>query len=178
MDNNFEAFMRIRGKVANRVLRMVQSREDAEDTMQELAIKILQNQSVINASTIDAWIFTVARNIARDKSDKNARYYSNCISITILDEENGDERIRYSNDISTELKIENKEIQKLLRMCLQQLPEEDRNLILYHCVEDLTYVDIAEKLGKSVNTVKSKARRALKKLHKALIINGYLDKNV
>ena len=53
-----------------------------------------------------------------------------------------------------------------LRECLERLPDKHRQIILLRFFEDASLPDMAEVLGCSVGTVKSRLHHALEKLRK------------
>ncbi|HEX2970183.1 MAG TPA: RNA polymerase sigma-70 factor [Bacteroidales bacterium] len=56
------------------------------------------------------------------------------------------------------------EMEDRLRDTINLLPEKCRKIFLMNREEDMTYEEISEKLGVSVNTVKTQIMRALKKI--------------
>ena len=61
-----------------------------------------------------------------------------------------------------------KEILEILRTGISELPDGCREIFLLSRENDMKYSDIADKLGISVNTVKTQMKIALSRLHKNL----------
>ena len=57
---------------------------------------------------------------------------------------------------------------RLMRRALQQLPEEQREVILLHWFEDLPFADVASIVGASVPAVKVRAHRGYERLRQIL----------
>jgi RNA polymerase sigma-70 factor, ECF subfamily len=64
-----------------------------------------------------------------------------------------------------------KELQDILSNCINELPEACREIFLLNRDKDMKYSEIANKLGISVNTVKSQVKIALSRLRYA--VKGY-----
>ncbi len=61
---------------------------------------------------------------------------------------------------------EDKEEEKLLKECLQELSDSDRQTLLLHTQKKMSYVEIGHKLGIAANSVGGKLNRARKRLKK------------
>ncbi len=66
------------------------------------------------------------------------------------------------------------ELEKEISDAIESLPDQCKKIFLLNRFDNLTYLKIAEKLGISVNTVKTQMARALQKLRSRL--KGYLIK--
>jgi RNA polymerase sigma-70 factor, ECF subfamily len=71
-----------------------------------------------------------------------------------------------SPDLSPAERLLQDETSARLRQCLEQLPEKHRQIILMRFFEDASLPDMADVLGCSVGTVKSRLFHALEKLRK------------
>lgn len=87
-------------------------------------------------------------------------------------------RVNYANDylawretrsLGDEV-IVAKETELLIRMKLEQLPEQKRRIYEMHREEGKTYEEIAEELGISVNTVKYHMKSILKELRDVITL--------
>ncbi len=77
------------------------------------------------------------------------------------------EEASYAHHISYQREIENTQWhQNLVKKLLQQLPESERTVVTLHFLGEMTAKEISKFLGVSVNTIKSRLRRARKRLEK------------
>jgi RNA polymerase sigma-70 factor (ECF subfamily) len=135
----------------NYVYRMVYSREDAEDILQEVFLKIFKNIKRIDFSkNYKSFIYQVARNSTFDflkkRKDKNE-----------LDEE-----VMGTEDASYE-KMEAKD---RIEKALQGITREEREMILLKYIENFKISEISKILKIPENTVKVRIFRAIKKMGK------------
>lgn len=143
--------------------RWTQSREDAEDLVQDVLLKLLDRVEEIEA--LDAprpWLIRV---LYRRYVDLYRRRRSSPVKdpgwradLRTLEEQAGDD-----NAAVMQLELR----QSLLR-ALETLDENQRDVILLHDAEGYTALETAEILDISVGTVKSRLHRARQHLKKVL----------
>ncbi len=143
--------------------RMTGSSGEAEDITQETFVKIWRSLPKYKmTNTFRSLLFTIARNTALDHlrkkkmavfSDFEDAEGNNFLTETLSDPETLPETL-----------IEKAEQTKSLNKSLLQLSPEDREILLLHYEEDMTFETIGKVLNKPLNTVKSRHRRALAKL--------------
>ena len=105
----------------------------------------------IRQPTVKSYLFTIARNLYRDRQRREARHAE-------LDEQMIDKRISAQTHME-----QSAELHAVLAE-LQQLPEIDRTVLLMRALDEMPYEEIAETLGIPVVTAKVKAHRARLKL--------------
>ena len=64
------------------------------------------------------------------------------------------------------------ELRKLLLDAIDRLPEKCREIFVLSCVEGLKYQEVADKLGVTINTVKTQVRFGYKKVRSDLNLPG------
>jgi RNA polymerase sigma-70 factor (ECF subfamily) len=148
-----------RDKIYRFVLRMVGNEFDAEDVMQDLAIKIWKYRDKFEElDNREAWSMTVARNLAIDKiRNRNKRRHINIEEAYDLSDENRDP---YESLVS-------RDTMQVLKKWMDQLPENQRAPLHLREIEGMTYREIADICDMSLEQVKSnifRGRRALKEL--------------
>jgi RNA polymerase sigma-70 factor (ECF subfamily) len=114
------------------------------------------------------WILTIARNTALDSlRQKNPRAFST------MDTEDGtfSEEIPGDEINAAEL-FDQKVFAGVFQDICDQLSDPHRVVLLLHFDEQLTFQEISDVLGESLNTVKSRYRRALERV-KELLPNQY-----
>lgn len=148
-----------KNKIYRFVLRMVGNEFDAQDVMQELAIKIWKyREKFSKLDNKEAWSMTVARNLSIDKiRNKNKRRHIDISEAYDLSDSN---RNPYE-------KLASEDTMDILRKWMDKLPENQRETLHLREIEGMTYKEIAEICDMSLEQVKSnifRGRKALKDL--------------
>ena len=150
---------------------------DADDIAQEIMISVYKNITTINdPQSTYKWIMRLSSNKIVDYFRQNASKLENETHIIAEEDDLGEAEQLYNKTHSTEgisLKIPedifvNKERQQKLFEIVGSLKDEQRQIIILHCINDLTFKEIAETLGVSENTVKTKFYRSLNKLEASI----------
>lgn len=144
-----EAILSALEKYADMVVRIafqnLRSKADAEDVMQDVFIKLLQQQEPFeNEEHRKAWLIRVTINQCRDYQKSAWRRKSTDLN----------EALDYS--------FTNEEERIFEDLC--SLPPSYRNLLYLYYYEGYALREIAEMTGESLNTVGSRLRRARKRL--------------
>jgi len=126
------------------VYRMIRDRDTAEDITQDVFIKAWKKLDT--QQNVKAFLFTVARNTTFDYLRKRKdEYFEDELEVPD------------TSPLAPEI-LDNEEI-------IKSLDHKHLDLILLHDVEDMTFEEMAEVVGRPMNTVKSQYRRALYDLH-------------
>lgn len=146
-------------KIYRFVLRMVNNEFDAEDIMQELAIKIWKyREKFSKLDNKEAWSMTVARNLAIDKiRNRNKRRHMAIEEAYDLSDSNKDPYEKLASD----------DTMSILQKWMNQLPENQRTTLHLREIDGMTYKEISEICDMSLEQVKSnifRARKTLKEL--------------
>lgn len=143
------------------VANILKQQEDVEDLVQEIFITIWENKRIFtDIKELTNYLYRACYN--------NALLYirNNQIHDTILDtlrqknEEEDEEEILYALAVK-------EEIIRQLYMEIEELPAEQRRIILLR-IEGYSWEEIAERLGISINTVKTQRSRSFKFLRNKL----------
>ena len=135
------------------VLSLTKNKYDTEDVLQETYVSIAENAaSYHGGNKAMAWIFRIARNFTL----MHFRKEKNKDSIHEV-EEAVDAKYSFSF-------VENADHRMLLESAMEILEEEERQILFLHAVAGWKNREIAEYLGKNLNTVLSKYQRSIKKL--------------
>lgn len=146
--------------------RLVNDAAVAEDLTQDAFVKAWKNLARFNPSKpFKPWLFAIARNTAFD-------YFRKRKAVTFSEIENDDVPdlagvIADERPLPDEI-LAREDVAARLEQALGSLPPHARSVVLLHETEDMTFQDIAETVGEPLNTVKSRYRRALAALRKAL----------
>ncbi len=135
--------------------RLVWEEDRAHDLAQEAFVRALRHEP----DQPRAWLFSVARNLARDEARTAARRRKH---LTLLRAEEAD---RIEEDTGEEL--ERSERHEAVRNALNRLSERDREILLLWDA-GLSYDEISEQTGLArgaIGTTLSRARRRLVEAH-------------
>ena len=155
-DQGFRQLMRQYGQVLYwHIRRMVIDHDDAQDVMQETAIKILENIGKFKGnSQLSTWVYRIATNEALMHLRKKTSLFQ---SINSLAPELA-ERLEAQSDLSCD------HATVLFQQALLQLPTQQRIAFNLRYYDEMPYEQIAQVTGKSVATLKSNYHYAVKKI--------------
>lgn len=161
----FEHLVRLyENKVYTIAYRLMGNHADASDLAQDAFIKIYQALPNFRGdSSFSTWIYHITVNVCRDELRKRQRRPT-----VSLDEPAGENTPTYeirSNAPGPEEMLDRSETQAMIQQCLNMLSDDYRTILVMREIQDLAYEEIAEHLGCSLGTVKSRlsrARQALK----------------
>ncbi len=173
----FEALLaRHQKSVFNFIFRFVNNREEAEELLQEVFIKVYRNVKDYNpVGKFKTWLFTVARNLCVDHyRKKRLRYSESLDEVKEAGDLNKFEQIANGESAPDELSSA-AELEKILTMALSSLNEDQKEVFLLREKMGFKFEEIAEMTNVSVNTVKSRMRYALEGIKKVIMQSHYRD---
>ncbi len=138
----------------------------AEEVVQDAFMSIWHNAASYDLSrgTVRTWLLTIVRNRAIDQlRGRFGRSQSDVDLDTVAPLLAAPDEW---DDLLSEIQA------SAVRAALRALPEEQRVAIELAYFEGLTHVEIAERLGIPLGTVKSRLRLGLQKLHDLLVTPG------
>ena len=132
----------------------------AEDLAQDTMVQVWRKASLYSSGkgSVSSWIFTIARNLRIDAFRRSSRV--NFEEISDFDIE--------SDEPSGEDSINERQENAIVADAVKMLPPDQYQVIQMAFIEDLTHMEIAEKLKQPLGTVKSRMRLAYQKLSQAL----------
>ncbi|MBK6997559.1 MAG: RNA polymerase sigma factor [Saprospiraceae bacterium] len=152
----------IRHKLYRFALRITGSVHEAEDVVQEVLEKVWKTapEQVGNIQNWEAWCMTLTRNRSLDKTRSQTLRRAAPL-------EGVAER---SSDTATPAQAtERNDLVNRVKMMMQQLPEKQRLVMHLRDIEELSYDEIAESLGISLDQVKVNLHRARKSIREKMI---------
>jgi len=178
---NEEAFAMLlkkhKSKVYTTIYLIVRDQYIAEDLLQETfikAIKKLKSGEYNEEGKFLPWITRIAHNLAIDYFRREKRYPT----VVMEDGSSVFNSLSFSEESLESIKIKD-ETHTLLRELIQTLPEAQKEVLLMRHYSDMSFQEIAEATGVSINTALGRMRYALINLRKKLEkTNIAYDKNI
>lgn len=141
-------------------LSMLKSREDAEDTLQDVYLSVHKSAAFYRAiGRPMEWLMTITRNLC----------------ITKLRQRQKTQPLNPADEPIDYLGLSGSDDRIALNEALTKLSDEERRIVVLHAVAGLKHREIAAVLDVPISTVTNKYRRALKKLRKHLTEGGAFD---
>jgi RNA polymerase sigma-70 factor (ECF subfamily) len=132
----------------------VQTRADAEDIVQDAFVKFWRHEHSIDNKGL---LYATVRSTALDLLRRDARRARREADATLDQEQHCDPHFAGGSDS-----------QQLLAVAVDQLPPDQRQVVVMKIWNELTFAEIASILGISQNTAASRYRYALSTLKKHL----------
>jgi len=166
----FEAYGEALRRYAQRIVR---SRDAAEDVVQEAFVRVVQNATEFkHEARFTTWLYTITRNICIDQLRKKALRKHPSLDQPSQTGEDGDGPTLGEQTPDPRASVEREatgtELKERIASAVDKLPDDQREVFLMREVANLPFKEIAEIVGVSENTVKSRMRYALERLQEAL----------
>ncbi|MBU6430996.1 MAG: sigma-70 family RNA polymerase sigma factor [Patescibacteria group bacterium] len=147
--------------------RLVRNKENAEDIAQDTFLKMWRNLKKYRpGENFKTWLFTIARNAAIDFLRKKKS-----LAFSDFEDDDGEnafiETLTDPEPLPDEIFAKAEE-ENVLDEALNKLSLPHRETLLLRYSERLTFDEIGKILGQSINTVKSRHRRAVENLRRIL----------
>jgi RNA polymerase sigma-70 factor (ECF subfamily) len=152
-------------KVFNVAYKFVGSHEQAEDLTQEIFLKIFRSLDTFDRrANFQTWLISVSRNLCID------HYRSVRKERQTIDRDVAAEDLSPAAATASPLAtLENRDLAGLLRRALQTLPPSLRVAVLLRDLQELSYLEIAERLNLPEGTVKSRINRGRRELARQIL---------
>ncbi len=149
----------LKNKLFRMSLNLLNNRDDAEDAVQEVYIKIWKMQHKINSvKNTEAFMMTVARNHCLDKlKSKRERFIS--LNDNIINNVNS-----ASSDANEQTELVDK-----VKHVIKQLPEQQRTIVHLRDIEGYDYDEIGEITGWDLNYLRVNLSRGRKKIKETIL---------
>ncbi|MBO5296893.1 MAG: sigma-70 family RNA polymerase sigma factor [Candidatus Homeothermus sp.] len=164
VDGNNAAFdtllRRHQSKLFSYILRIVKNRDIADDIFQETFVKIimtLKQGRYAESGKFGAWLTRIAHNLIIDhfRQEKSEN------SISTDDEEVNLLNRRDLCDENIEDLMVNDQIRTDVRRIIEALPEAQREVLMMRYYSDMSFKEIADATGVSINTALGRMRYAI-----------------
>ena len=150
--------------------RMLGDSSDAADAVQEIFLKVFRNvQRFRGESSLKTWIYRIAFSEILNRLRWWKRRFR---SFTVSLDDDHDGKGQYihlaASNPSPLQALESKERESAIQQTLTKLSGEHRSIVILRDIEGFSYSEIADILGISVGTVKSRLARARADMKKSL----------
>jgi RNA polymerase sigma-70 factor (ECF subfamily) len=146
--------------VYRQMLRVCGNREDAEDVLIEALLKAYQHLHQLNDMvSFRAWLAQIARRVCWQLKEREA--LSPLLQLSMLEDE-GAEIEDPKPPLDSELAL--RRMKELLEDAVGRLPSSAREVFLLRDIEELPGEEVAQRLGISLASMKSRLHRARKLL--------------
>ena len=156
LDQLVHLFDRYQKALYNFFVRLGSGTDDSDDLVQNLFVRIMKyRKSYKRDHSFKTWLYQMARNLYYDHYRKEIKIRDAFMKVEDLRDGEMGQNESYSE-------IEEKE--EKLRLALEQLPEDKREVLILSRFQGMKYEEIADITNTSVSNVKVKAHRAISNL--------------
>jgi len=174
---------RYQNRIYNAAFRILGSPDEAEEVTQDTFLKVHQGLSGFRKeASFASWIFRIAHNLCVDiVRTKQRRTGVKVVSFDPQSTQNEDDPQDQNSALSQiadplpspAQKVDLEEQQVFIEKSLMELPESQRTVVVLHDIEGFQYQEIADIVGTSVGTVRSRLHYGRIKLRE--ILAPYFD---
>ena len=170
VDGNNRAFdellARTQGKLFSYILFVVRDEDKANDLFQETFVKVitkLQQRKYVDSGKFGAWVMRIAHNVIMDwYRDEKARNLVEPTEDNDLSNLKGNEVL----DGNIENRYVNDQVMIDVKKMMNLLPATQREVVFMRFYQDMSFKEIAETTGVSINTSLGRMRYAILNLRR------------
>jgi RNA polymerase sigma factor (sigma-70 family) len=153
-------------RISSYIYNKIQNQELAEDIFQDTFIKVintLKKGKYNEEGKFLPWVLRIAHNLVIDhfRSNKKMPRYNPSEEFDIFE-------VISDEDPSIEIEIVKEQINSDLRVLIDELPDDQKEVILMRLYKDMSFKEIAEISNVSINTALGRMRYALINLRKMI----------
>ncbi len=157
---------RYQSKVFTTLFLIVKDQEVAEDLLQDVFVKVihtLNSEKYNEEGKFQPWLLRIAHNLAIDHFRKAKRYPT----ILLEDGSNLLNSLNFASESSEQEQIK-EETLVWVRNLIDELPEAQKEVVIMRHYLNLSFQEIAEQTGVSINTALGRMRYALNHIRKKM----------
>lgn len=168
---------RYQKKIYTTIFLIVKDQEIAEDLLQDVFVKVVNtiNSDKYNEEgKFQPWVMRIAHNLAIDYFRKAKRYPT----ILMEDGSNIFNSLKFSEENVEDRQVRDENIDMVKRL-IEDLPEAQKEVLIMRYYVDMSFQEIADQTGVSINTALGRMRYALIHLRKKMKqLNFAYDKTI
>ena len=158
--------IRHKQKIYSFIYSKVYDRDVAEDIFQDTFIKVirtLKKGAYNEEGKFLPWVMRISHNLVIDFFRRNNRMpkFDNTDEFNIFS-------VLSDNSLNAESSIIKEQVENDVRRLVDELPEDQKEVLLMRIYEDLSFKEISDKTGVSINTALGRMRYALINLRKII----------
>lgn len=156
-----EIIHRYERKTYNLAYRLMGNHADASDAAQESLVRVYTRlHNFRGDSAFSTWLFRVVTNTCLDELRRRGRLRHTSLDTPLPTDEGALPRQTMVEADGPVERAERQEIQAAVRRAINRLPDDYRVVVVMRDLQDFSYHEIADFLGTSLGTVKSRLHRA------------------
>jgi len=153
-------------KIYSFIYSKVYDRDVTEDIFQDTFIKVirtLKRGAYNEEGKFLPWVMRISHNLVIDHFRKNSRMpkFDNAGEFSIFS-------VLSDDTLNAERKIIKTQVENDVRRLVEELPDDQKEVLLMRIYEDLSFKEISDKTGVSINTALGRMRYALINLRKII----------
>jgi RNA polymerase sigma-70 factor (ECF subfamily) len=139
---------------------MVKNKEQAEDLVQEVYIKVLRSYDRFEGKSSEkTWLFSIAKHVAIDSFRKHKGWKNKLLETFDWNTQ----QVKDTTPLPEEIALQNEQIQQMYR-CLDKCKVDHRMVLILRYIQGLSIQETAQVLGWTESKVKTTQHRAIKVL--------------
>jgi len=175
--NSFKTLVRrYQNRIFNSAYHLIGNKEEAEEVAQDTFVKVHQGiDNFREDASFGAWVFRISHNLCMDiLRNRKKRVAIQTIPLLARTGEETDGDYEAGVDDIADMTLEPaqvldlKEESEIIEFSLKSLPEAQRAVLILHDLEGFQYQQIAEIIGASIGTVRSRLHYGRIKLKEML----------
>lgn len=153
-------------KIYSFIYSKVLDRDTTEDIFQDTFIKVirtLKRGAYNEEGKFLPWVMRIAHNLVIDYFRKNARMpkFDNSGDFNIFS-------VLRDGDLNAEKRIIKGQVEEDVRRLIEELPEDQKQVLVMRMYNDMSFKEISERTGVSINTALGRMRYALINMRKII----------
>lgn len=166
-ESAFECLVdKYKSRVYTTIYLIVKDKGVAEDLLQDVFVKVIQtlNSDRYNEEgKFQPWLMRIAHNLAIDYFRKCKRYPT----IIMEDGESLFNTLKFAEDTVEDQRVKEDTLE-MVRKLIDELPESQKQVLVMRHYMDLSFQEIADQTGVSINTALGRMRYALINMRKKM----------
>ncbi len=164
-----ELYERYKSKVYSTAYRITNNAAEAADVSQEVFVNLFKKIGLFQfRSSFSTWVYRMSVNASIDRYRKITRHPAQSVDDPEFQEKGEFRRMADDKAVEAGAELHQREIDESVRRAINNLPIKLKSAIVLRYIQDLSYQEVAQALGCSEGTVKSRLNRAHEKLRKLL----------
>jgi len=162
-------------KIYSFIYSKVYDRDITEDVFQDTFIKVIKTLKLgkyNEEGKFLPWVMRIAHNLVIDHFRKNSRMpkFDNTGEFSIFS-------VLSESSLNAEKTIIKNQVESDVRRIIEELPEDQKQVLLMRMYQDMSFKEISERTGVSINTALGRMRYALINMRKVIEQNNIVLTN-